>query len=41
MTTKMVEDGEGGKYLSCWKLLTNSEMEEFVLKKCERYLGLK
>lgn len=31
----------GGKYLSCWKLLSDCQLEEFVLEKCGRYLWLK
>lgn len=41
MSTKIVQEDNGAKYFSGWQLLSNTEMEEFVLSKCERYLWLK
>jgi len=49
MSTKIMEKrkmegrvGEiGDKYLSCWTLLSDCQMEKFVLEKCGRYIWLK
>lgn len=38
---EMMKDGNVGKYHSCWKVLSNYEIEEFVLGNCRRYLKLK
>lgn len=38
---EMIRDGKDGKNYSCWKVLSNCEMEDFVLSNCGRYLKLK
>lgn len=41
MSAKIVSDEKGDKYLSGWEKLLEASMEEFVIKKCGRYLKLK
>lgn len=41
LSAKIVHDEKGDKYLSCWELLELELMEEFIMKKCGRYLKLK
>ena len=41
LSAKIVHDEKGDKYLSCWERLERESMEEFIMKKCERYLKLK
>lgn len=37
----MLEDGGGGRFRPCWKLLTKLEMENFLLCHSRKYLQLK
>ena len=41
LSAKMMGDGKDGKYLSCSKVMSKREIEEFFVGKCGKYIRLK